>query len=159
MFVCVEGGGGASAVPSTHASFLPPPQVVAIEGLENILRHRPPAGHESYLVFMEEAGVPAALEELMAAETTTTSAWTKADAFMQAHFPHYSHFAGREEEEEEEDAEEAEEGAVGAGGQALSGFFGSNAADALIAMAAPQQQQQPPQAQQPFAFGGGFNFQ
>ena len=80
----------------------PKVQVIAIEGLENILRHLPPASMQSppsYKVFMEEAGVPAALEGLISAEHTQQAPFDKAQSFLQAHFPNYSEYAEGEEEE------------------------------------------------------------
>ena len=67
-------------------------QVVAIEGLENILRHLPPAsahGATSYKQFMEEAGVPDALEDLLAQAETSQAAYSKADNFLRKYFAEY----------------------------------------------------------------------
>jgi hypothetical protein len=67
-------------------------QVVAIEGLENILRHVPPPsanGLTSYKQFMEEAGVPQALDDLLGQHTTSTAAYTKAESFLKKYFSDY----------------------------------------------------------------------
>ena len=82
--------------------------MLAFKGLENILRHAPPGHDGSYLSFMEDAGVPAALQELMRDQTTNETVWTEAEAFMHAHFPHYSDFAGATDDED--DAEGAGDG-------------------------------------------------
>ena len=62
-------------------------QDVAIDGLENILQHLPPpspAALTSYRQRMVDAGVPAALEDLVASEHTSQLVLDKANALLAA---------------------------------------------------------------------------
>ena len=150
-----------------HGPSLYPSQVVAIEGLENILRHRPPpaSGRESYLSFMDEAGVPHALDELMTSDNPAPSAaaYAKAEQFMLTYFPGYNAWEEDEGEEGEEDLD-GEEGEVGNGGGGHPGsFFAGPSGMAALAAAGVHAQQQQQQggalqgtAAAPFSFGGGF---
>ena len=64
--------------------------VLAIDNLENIMRHLPPpspAALISYRQLMADAGVPVALKDLIASEHTSQPAFDKASAFLAEHFP------------------------------------------------------------------------
>ena len=103
-------------------------QMVAIEGLENILRSPPPREyhqpHDLYKNYMEEAGVPQALEEMLARWGPGDAVYQKAERFLADHFPHWDVYGGEEEEGEEGGGEGGageEGGGFGGGGGGFGG--------------------------------------
>jgi len=99
----------------------PQVQTVATEGLENILKHKPP--HEFgqppdlYRQYMEQAEIPQAMDELLRAHNADHPLYKKATRFLETHFPHFGDYEEEEEEDYDQDNGDDEGGAVEALGQ------------------------------------------